>query len=663
MYSYNGMYRQRGHMDRRNGEKQQCVSTPSESRSFTSADKSVFVTLLISFATFNVRGLGFQQHQGYSVSKREQLATDCIRYKIDICAIQETKVTEASFSRLFSGHRLILFEQLDSRHGGLGFVLSPRIANFVQSWKYLSDRVCVINLKLPTRSGNPVLCRVVNAYGPHSKLAQDNPKLLYKFYDDLREAGNVPANVEIFYLGDFNSKLGKMNYTDIDYGFNNYMGNYGMGTRNGNGEHLLNFMLENSLFASNTAFQHSCRHRTTYTGWRKDWSAGKHSNKTLPVYAQIDFILCRSRLKPILTDSRSYGGAFTFSDHRIVVMRANFRGISLCFKSNRLKCTRFNISELVSNVDMQHKYQKSLDNNISDSICSTPPPSPTDELTVLFNTIKTCAEATVGTAQQKNRNRSNDDIVKELASERQSLRLQLNNNESRDRSGIRSQINQKTNQIQKRLKLLRITEADELYATITNTTESRRMFEAVRTVTNSKQQTGIGVHDEQGCLIGTDKGKAEVIRAYLEKQFTKDETPLEPFDGPPRPLSSPLTGNEIRQATKSLKNGRANGPDGIPNELLKYSTSTVHEQFADIVNRSFETNCFLAPIGQATIAPLQKRKKPIGPLKNLRPLTLSNSARKILSMATLKRIESKVNNFTGPWQCAYKQARSCADIV
>ena len=32
-------------------------------------------------------------------------------------------------------------------------------------------------------------------------------------------------------------------------------------------------------------------------------------------------------------------------------------------------------------------------------------------------------------------------------------------------------------------------------------------------------------------------------------------------------------------------------------------------------------------------------------------------------MATLKRIEQKIENFTGPRQCAYKRARSCADIV
>ena len=153
------------------------------------------------------------------------------------------------------------------------------------------------------------------------------------------------------------------------------------------------------------------------------------------------------------------------------------------------------------------------------------------------------------------------------------------------------------------------------------------------------------------------------VLKYLEQQIIRDEAPLEPFAGPPRPLVKPFTSEEIGSAARSLKNGRANGPDGILNELLKYSTGLVHRRFADIINRSFETNSYLDPIGQANITPLQKPNKPIGPVKNLRPLTLSNAVRKILSMATLKRIENKFNAFTGPWQCAYKQGRSCADIV
>ena len=63
------------------------------------------------------------------------------------------------------------------------------------------------------------------------------------------------------------------------------------------------------------------------------------------------------------------------------------------------------------------------------------------------------------------------------------------------------------------------------------------------------------------------------------------------------------------------------------------------------------------------ITPLQKPNKPKGPIKNIRPLTLSNAARKILSLLTLRRIQKQVDNYTGPWQAAYKQGRSCGDLV
>ena len=60
---------------------------------------------------------------------------------------------------------------------------------------------------------------------------------------------------------------------------------------------------------------------------------------------------------------------------------------------------------------------------------------------------------------------------------------------------------------------------------------------------------------------------------------------------------------------------------------------------------------------------LYRSPKKKGPLKNIRPLTLSNAARKILSLVTLRRIQRHVDHYTGPWQAAYKQGRSCSDIV
>ena len=112
-----------------------------------------------------------------------------------------------------------------------------------------------------------------------------------------------------------------------------------------------------------------------------------------------------------------------------------------------------------------------------------------------------------------------------------------------------------------------------------------------------------------------------------------------------------------------LKSGRACGPDGIPNELMKAAGYPLHYELARIYNLSFETNTYIPAIGEGILTPLQKPGKPRGPVKSIRPLTLLNGTRKVLSLVALNRINYHVDMYTGPWQAAYKQGRSCADLV
>ena len=137
---------------------------------------------------------------------------------------------------------------------------------------------------------------------------------------------------------------------------------------------------------------------------------------------------------------------------------------------------------------------------------------------------------------------------------------------------------------------------------------------------------------------------------WFESQFTNKHTEpsLPPFDGPPRPLNTPITPTEVKCAAKSLKNGRATGPDGVQNELLKYGGDKFYSEYSGIINSCFETNTHLTTVGEAVITPLQKPGKAKGPLTSIRPLTLSNSFRKILSLITLRRIQQQVDNYTGP---------------
>ncbi len=60
---------------------------------------------------------------------------------------------------------------------------------------------------------------------------------------------------------------------------------------------------------------------------------------------------------------------------------------------------------------------------------------------------------------------------------------------------------------------------------------------------------------------------------------------------------------------------------------------------------------------------IQKPGKPIGPTSSLRPLTLLNAIRKILSLIALTRTSNKVNNYLSQSQSGFRVGRSTADVV
>ena len=609
---------------------------------------------MFKFSTWNVRGLT-KDH------KRSLLGQDCLRYGLDVVCVQETKCTKPEELVLETKHKLIIIDQKHCRHGGLGFVISSRITPYVKTYKYVSDRVAVLDLEIPNKSTGAVRYRIVNAYGPTTPRASNNPNLVRDFYRALNCAINVPARYELIIMGDFNAKVGKLTYEELQTEIINHVGRYGVGIRNSNGERFLEFVVKNDLFVCNTAFQHMSKHITTRTGWVKDYSV-QRNGVTKPVYTQIDFIVCRRRSKIVLQDCRSYAGATLSSDHKIVLAKVDLGRPYLVHK-NKPKRTHYNVSRLTADRGLQDNYKQRLDADI-DSSEYTHSEDPSSKFITLMNTIKCTAKDVVGICKPTQRsNHSDDSVVVELVAKRKALRLQLNNNSSADRTELRSKINRIQKDIQKRLKTLKGEAADRLVSTIASTGESRRMFEAVRILTNSKPSRPITVHDERGHTIATDSDKAEVVKNWFEQHFTGDEPPLDPFDGIPRSLDTPITPSEVSYAIIKLKNNRSCGPDDIPNELLKYAGSSFCREFSDIINQCFETNTYIKEIGESILTPLQKPLKPRGPVKSLRPLNLLNGIRKILSVLTLNRIQEQVNQYTGPWQCGYKPGHSCADIV
>ena len=101
----------------------------------------------------------------------------------------------------------------------------------------------------------------------------------------------------------------------------------------------------------------------------------------------------------------------------------------------------------------------------------------------------------------------------------------------------------------------------------------------------------------------------------------------------------------------------------IPVELVKYAPDLIHGEVGQALNNMFGKHEDIH-VGEGVLVPLQKPKpKTVGPVKNLRPITLLATIRKILSRATTERISPKTDEYLSPSQSAYRTGRSTGDVV
>ena len=124
----------------------------------------------LNVASWNLRGLN-------NAEKLEEAGAECNRYKIELLAIQETKMVKEEEKDLDSGYKFINLPQKRGSHGGLGFMIRGSFTQYVQGYNRISDRVGIIDIKLDNKPGNTHI-RVLNVYGPTLEKSLKNPNLV-----------------------------------------------------------------------------------------------------------------------------------------------------------------------------------------------------------------------------------------------------------------------------------------------------------------------------------------------------------------------------------------------------------------------------------------------------------------------------------------------------
>ena len=220
----------------------------------------------IQIATFNVRTLN-------RIGQLPELTASAVEHKIDIICIQEHRYThteDIKYHETGNGWMLVTVSawknSVNASVGGVGMLIGPRVLKTLNSIARIQPRMMAA-----TFNGNPK-ATIISCYNP-TNVSEETE--LVTFYEELSSlVRSIPKHNLLVIGRDMTAQIGKNR--NNKYSLHN--------TSNRNGQHLIDFMVENRLTCLNTNFQKKEGKLWTHT----------YANKSK---AQIDYLFINRKWK------------------------------------------------------------------------------------------------------------------------------------------------------------------------------------------------------------------------------------------------------------------------------------------------------------------------------------------------------------------------------
>ena len=592
--------------------------------------------------------------------EREHIFRDAVEKRLNFMVLQETGL-KVQREFIGTGGRLINLEgPAGTVYRGLGFYIADVWRERLISVKLINERIAVIRFDL----GDKGKLTVINVYGPTLMITREAPEKGREFYAQVSATYNSEkvGTALVFIMGDFNSKIGlQVSATDSEF-----MGKYGKGERNENGNNLKDLAVADGLYLINTHFKLRDTQIATWHGGRPA------PGRNIPgCHNQIDFIVIPKRAAKLVSDARAYTGLRHRSDHAMVVMRINLG--DLC-KMHRIKCSRVvkrDLTLLAENIELRDAYEA----KVVEKLGVVGEEEPGGGAEVLYERLKKAVKEAadeVLPAVPLHKNGAfkylNDPVLSELSKEQRKLSRRIYHPGRRKATKVKELREFRSRiyaEIRLRIKTLDEGRAEDLANRLMESKGNRQFFEIQRYMSKKKKHQ-LRLQDNRGYEYTSEARMVPPLEEYYADFFSRaGDLPLPEWRGEARALQSPITAAEVGIGAGRLKNGRAVGPDERSGEQFKYGGARLWEEIKTIFNKIFEEHVSIPELKSGYLYPLNKKDKP-GKYKTAdmtRPLIFLAVLRKVLSLIVLDRIKVKVEEFLSPGQHAYRSGRSTTEVV
>ena len=231
---------------------------------------------------------------GSLIGKLRELADTAIRRCVNILCVQETKWKGQKAKEVENTGFKLWYTGTVANKNGVGILIDKSLKNGVVDVKRLGGRIILVKLVV-----GDLVFNVISAYAPQVGHDESTKRQFWDDLDSLVRA--VPTNEKLFIGGDLNNHVGLSNA-----GYEVAHGGFGYGSRNKEGEEVLDFAIAYNLMVANTFFR------------KVTFCSGHHAS-------QIDFILTRREDKRTCLDCKVIPGECVVSQHKLMVADFHFR--------------------------------------------------------------------------------------------------------------------------------------------------------------------------------------------------------------------------------------------------------------------------------------------------------------------------------------------------
>jgi hypothetical protein len=566
------------------------------------------------------------------------------KYDIDILGISECRWTGYGKVKLNTGESVIFSGREDNlHHHGVAIMISAKAEQSLMEWKPINERIIYARF-----FSKYIKLSIIQVYAPTNDASEEDKE---EFYEQLQAVvDTVQKHDLLIVMGDLNAKVG-----DSNIGFESVIGGHGIGTRNANGEALLDFCGLNNLLVTGTIFPHKLIHKQTWTS-----PGGRTKN-------QIDHVLVTKHHRTSVMDTRAMRGADIASDHQLVRTKIKLKlKRKQKTKENRKKFdtvklqqpafkTKFSLT-LRNKFDVLQDYEE-LEDTVERKW---------ENVEKAFNET---AKEVLGYKKRGQKPWISKESW-ELVEERGRLKGNVEQAKSdRIKQNFRTQYRNKDKEVKKSMRKDKRKWVDDLATTAEKAAGGGRMkelYEITKTLSNEKSKTVNAVKDKSGNLLTEETARRERWREHFEDILNRP-IPNDPVtDQECDPVideisTSHISKAEIRTAIKKM-NGKSGGKDNITGELLKADIDVSEKCLDDLFKTIWDTEEVPKSWKQGLIVKIPK-KGDLTDCGNWRGITLTSVPSKVFGRVLIDRIRDGVDSKLREEQAGFRRGRSTVEQI